>query len=231
MSEQNVEIEFEETVRRYARLLWSDAALSGSISLDGRERDGYFETKESIFIIESTVSRRKDKIEYDGKKTHDAIIKIRSSTFKSVAGWLITKHEPTTEQKAAVTKFPTVRLLSFDQFRGLLFNGESYLHARENYPFGSVLDITGNNFKIKDDVYIPLDISISGEMYQSTDLNSIFEKSQKILILGEYGSGKSMTLRYMFTQWAKLYRGNSDFRLPIYLNLRDHFGQKNQFKP
>lgn len=220
------EEDFEETVRRYARLLWSDAALAGSKLIDNRERDGYFETKESIFIIESTTSKKKEKIEYDGRKTHESILKIRGNTFKSVAGWIITKNEPTAEQKLVAEKFPTVRLLSFDQFRGLLFNGENYLRARENYPFGSVLDIKNNNSKINDDIYVPLDIIIDGNLFSTSEPAQLFEQNKRIIVLGEYGSGKSMTLRYMFKKWAERYRKNQDFRLPIYLNLRDHFGQK-----
>ncbi len=60
--------EFEDEVRRIARLLWPSAEFGGASVIDNRERDGIFETDDSINIIECTVSRRKDKAENDCKK-------------------------------------------------------------------------------------------------------------------------------------------------------------------
>lgn len=49
--------DFEDEVRRIARELWPAAAFGGSLIVDGRERDGIFETEEFIHVIEATLLR------------------------------------------------------------------------------------------------------------------------------------------------------------------------------
>ena len=60
--------DFENTVRRIARSLWPDAAYQGAQIVDGRERDGVFETEDVIHLIECTVSKKMDKAKIDMKK-------------------------------------------------------------------------------------------------------------------------------------------------------------------
>jgi hypothetical protein len=44
-------------------------------------------------------------------------------------------------------------------------------------------------------------------------------------MFGDYGSGKSMTLREIYRELRRRYYKLRTPRFPIYLNLRDHFGQ------
>ena len=44
-------------------------------------------------------------------------------------------------------------------------------------------------------------------------------------MLADYGSGKSMTLREIYRELRRRYHTRRTSRFPIYLNLRDHFGQ------
>ena len=53
--------DFEDEVRRIARLLWPSAEFGGASMEEGRERDGVFETEEFIHILECTTSRSKRK--------------------------------------------------------------------------------------------------------------------------------------------------------------------------
>ncbi len=62
---------FEDDVRRVARLLWSESVFAGAGMLEGRERDGIFETRDALNIIECTISRSRDKAIEDAKKTAD----------------------------------------------------------------------------------------------------------------------------------------------------------------
>ncbi|WP_125729732.1 hypothetical protein [Aeromonas salmonicida] len=61
-------INFENEVRRIARARWPEAKYSGAALIQGRERDGIFETDDVIHYIEATVSRRADKAREDTKK-------------------------------------------------------------------------------------------------------------------------------------------------------------------
>jgi hypothetical protein len=56
MSHQQNDNDFENEVRRIARAKWPSAQFSGAQMLDGRERDGIFETEDSVHFVEATVS-------------------------------------------------------------------------------------------------------------------------------------------------------------------------------
>jgi hypothetical protein len=45
------------------------------------------------------------------------------------------------------------------------------------------------------------------------------------LVLGDYGAGKSMTLQYLYRQLAARHRKGKSSHFPLYVNLRDHYGQ------
>ena len=62
------DLDFENEIRRVARLLWPAAQYDGAANRDGRERDGIFETEEFIHVIECTVSRAKKKAQDDFAK-------------------------------------------------------------------------------------------------------------------------------------------------------------------
>lgn len=73
------EHEFEDEVRRIARLLWPSAQYGGAAMEDGRERDGVLESEEFVHLIECTVSRSKQKAQEDLEKLH----KLSRSHFKT----------------------------------------------------------------------------------------------------------------------------------------------------
>jgi hypothetical protein len=222
---------FEQEVRKIARLLWSEGAYSGAKTIDERERDGIFETRDAIHVVESTISRSMQKAIDDAKKTAALVQKWRRTNHKHVNGWLVTKDEPTADQRTALDKFShSLKILSFDQFRSLLFNGSEYLRCRENYRFGSAADpVTKSATDLPS--YSPVDL------YDERDdlVISVSEiiatikdgKSRRTTLIGEYGSGKSMTLRYLFIELAKLYRNGVKHVTPVYLNLREHTGQRD----
>jgi len=53
------------------------------------------------------------------------------------------------------------------------------------------------------------------------------ESSSNIIITGDYGSGKSMTIRQIFYYLKDDHLNSKINRFPVYLNLRDHFGQSD----
>jgi len=223
---------FEQDVRRVARILWKDKEFSGAEILDGRERDGVFETRDTINIIECTISSKKDKATEDAKKTAEAVQKLRKSSPKHVNGWLITQNDPTADQRVAVQRFShSVRILSFEQFRSQLFNGAEYLRCRSNYKFGSVADPISRVAIVDNRDFIPIDL-FSDRTQTIVDQNQYLKeliegKIKRTVILGEYGAGKSMTLRNAFYSFKESYLKHSAHVVPLYLNLRDHTGQND----
>jgi hypothetical protein len=220
--------EFEDEIRRVARLLWPIAQFDGAAIVEGRERDGVFETDDVVNIVECTVSRSKQKAVDDCEKIDKLVKKLTPKiSHKFVRGWFITLHEPTAEQRGVARKASCHRIqsCSYDQFRAKLIDARSYLTKRKSYAFGSVRDPESDNINF-DPKYIGLDIlDEKGSLYTLDALGSLVEKGKHVVILGDYGAGKSSTIRELYFELAKKFWTNNHNQFPIVLNLRDHHGQ------
>lgn len=142
MTEQEEEKVFEAEVRRIARELWPEAQYEGALMVEGRERDGVFETDECVHLVECTVSRRREKANDDARKLVNLENKYRPKyPTKAVKSWFITRDEPTADQRTVIKeKYKSVTALSFSQFQSKLIDVNLYLNLRMNYAFGSVRD-------------------------------------------------------------------------------------------
>lgn len=222
-------LQFEDEVRNIARSLYSNGSGQGSENVDGRERDGVFWNGSFFTVVEATTDKAKQKAEKDGKKTHDLVIKLRQKGFMA-QGFLVTRHEPTPDQKDIIKtkKFDrTTKIISFDELRSQLFDSLAYINNREKKRFGSVYDHVENNYEVSLEDFVEPTI---------TDLDPAipFSLSQMIegvctckrmVLVAEYGVGKSMLLREVFHALVKKVHRKDHYRTPIAINLRDHLGQ------
>lgn len=225
------EEQFEEQVLRLARHLWPASALYGGATIiSGRERDGIFETEEMVHFVEVTVSRSKNKAENDiGKLERLAREEIKRNPTKGVKGWFITKYEPTAEQRDVARKTNgLVYAISFDQFQSKLINASEYLSARGNFPFGSVRDPKTGNHDFYID-YVPLDLIEleTGDLIGIDDLARSLLEGKKFTLLGDYGAGKSTTLREIYLHLRRMFYKKKTIIFPLLINLRDHAGQND----
>lgn len=222
--------EYEDSVRRIARELWPSAEFSGARITDGvHETDGVFETEECIHIVEATTSRRKQKALQDIDKIQRVMQRYENDhRHRPVQGWFVTREEPTAEQRSVATHASGVHALSFLQFQSRLIDSNGYLTARDHYRFGSVRDpATGDqepNVK-----YVPLDLKVetSTEVISDQRLLSMIDEGRRVVLLGDYGAGKSMTLREVYRDLRKRHLRGQTKMFPVYLNLRDHQGQRD----
>src|SRR5579871_4312722 len=159
MTEQEPEKIFEDEVRRIARELWPQAEYDGALVVEGRERDGVFETEECVHLIECTVSRAQKKAADDAQKLALLAKKLQSKhSQKAIKCWFITREEPSPDQRTTIReKYNSVTALSFAQFQSKLIDVGSYLSLRMNYPFGSVRD-PANPSSREEIEYIALDL-------------------------------------------------------------------------
>ncbi|MEK7996558.1 MAG: NACHT domain-containing protein [Planctomycetota bacterium] len=220
--------EFENEVLRVARALWPAARYSGSVRIDGRERDGVFETEECIHLIEATTSRRLEKAKEDISKLVGLASKLQKTTSsKAMRCWFVTREEPTADQRHAGEKHRAfLTVLGFSQFQARLVDARAYLAARENHAFGSVRDPVTGSLKPHVD-YVPLALAEqSGAAVLSPDevVNGLIA-DKRFLLLGDYGAGKSMTLQYVHRKLSSGYYKGESSHFPVYVNLRDHYGQ------
>lgn len=220
---------FENEVRRIARARWPQAQFDGASVIGGKERDGIFETDDVIHYVEATTSRKAEKAKYDTKKMFSAMVEQqKSGSMKGAIGWFVTKEEPTADQRMEVRSNgkQQVKAVSFAQFQEALVDVSAYFARRENHMFGSVIDPITNNFKPTVN-YIPLDL-LDLENGNSLDIQSIangLANGSSYTILGDYGAGKSMTLRQIYFTLRDKYQSGGTPQFPLYINLREHSGQ------
>ncbi|MBN1886478.1 MAG: NACHT domain-containing protein [Thermoflexales bacterium] len=221
---------FEDEVRRIARHLWPEAEFDGSRIISGRECDGVFITEDCIHLIEATTSRQRAKARGDAKKL-DGLAKQfqRRYSDKAVKCWFITQQEPTGDQREEVRQFKgSVVPLSFAHFQSRLIDTKSYLSARNNYSFGSVRDPETDSLNPTVE-YVPLDLVETGSsnLWSVGEICNRLVSGGRVLLLGDYGAGKSMTMREIYFELRKRHHKGHIPQFPVYLNLRDHIGQIN----
>lgn len=220
---------FENEVRRIARARWPQAQFDGAVMKDGKERDGIFETDDVIHYVEATTSRRAEKAKDDTKKIFGAMAEQqRSGSMKGAVGWFVTKEEPTVDQREEVKSHgkQQVKAVSFSQFQQALVDVPAYFERRENHMFGSVIDPVTKAIKPTVN-YIPLDLLDleNGDQLDISSIASSLENGGSYTILGDYGAGKSMTLRQIYFALRDRYRSGGTPLFPLYINLREHSGQ------
>jgi hypothetical protein len=223
--------DFEDEVRRLARAKWPAAKYSGAQMLDGRERDGVFDTEESINFVEATVSGGAGKAKEDTRKLFRAVAEYnRTGSLKVAVGWFVTRNEPTADQRREVQEIGKgqVRAVSFAQFQQSLIDVRAYLAARSNHGFGSVQDFaSGSKSPSVSFVDIGLTDNASGETLLVNDMVAGALEGRHFAMVGQYGAGKSMTLREVFLRLRDKYIQGATAKFPIYINLREHSGQRD----
>lgn len=227
---------FEEEVRRIARELFPQGKAFGPVIVDGRERDGVIDTGENIHIIEATCLPTKKKARDDLEKSI-ALKKdlSRIYTDHNFRIWFITEKDPTADQMAEAEEARKkarcpVTALSLAAFQQKLVNAASYLSARNNYPFGSVRhpDPSSPNKPVTKAEFVPIDlVDIKDRSVVSPELlaNDAQTHPGISLIMGDFGAGKSMTMRHIFFDAQSRFLTNSSYKFPVFMNLRDHVGQ------
>lgn len=220
---------FENEVRRIARARWPQAQFDGAAMKNGKERDGVFETEDVVHYVEATTSRRADKAKDDTKKMFGAMAEQqRSGSMKGAVGWFITREEPTADQREEVKTYgkQQVKAVSFSQFQQALIDVPAYFERRENHMFGSVIDPVTKAI-CPSVSYIPLDLFNleNGAQLSIDSIASSISSGESFTILGDYGAGKSMTLRQLYFTLRDKYRSGGTPKFPLYINLREHSGQ------
>jgi hypothetical protein len=228
---------FESQVRRLASELFPRARATGPVKIGGRERDGVYADGETIHVLEATVSQRRAKAVSDLEKSVELVRDLRrqfpNHNFKI---WLITRNDPTADQNSLVSdirkkaKCP-VELSSYKNFSSKLVDASKYLDIRDNHPFGSVRRPENDqDFRVPEGEYVPIDL------FNPTDQSTLAidsvaqlmtDNPQILLLVGDFGAGKSMTLRHVYYGLKHQFLLGRSNKFPIYLNLRDHFGQRS----
>lgn len=219
---------FEDEVRRIAALLYPDVHGGASVE-GGRERDGVYVTDDTVAIIEATRSASQAKAQKDGAKLKSlAQEKARQYPYHAIKAFFVTEQDPTGHQLDVVRKLGApLAAISFQSFRNRLIDISEYLACRNDYAFGSARDPETDDYKVKDQ-YVPLDFVVVGNSdsrYAIDEIAESISQGKRVALLGEFGVGKSMTLRELFLKFRSDYLRKRSDRFCIHLNMNDHQGQ------
>lgn len=224
--------DFEIEVRRVAQARWPGGEKSGVAIVDGRERDGVYITRDQVVVIEATTLRTLEKARQDGKKLDDLTKKYgRSHKMHAVKGFFVTKNEPTAHQieEIRALKNNAVVAVSFDEFRAQLIDARGYMDLRGTKAFGSARSPEDDTDYEHPGKYVGMELLESSPRADRTwDVSKIagdLVEGKRFLLLGDFGAGKSMTLREIYFRLETAFKSGETLRFPIYLNLDDHIGQ------
>lgn len=226
---------FEASVRQVARQLFRTGMAYGSVKVLGQERDEVIDTGTELIVVEATQSRKLEKTKYDFKKSVELVREMKKEgryqdyNFRII---LVTSDDPTADQNGYVRSSSAgcpKEILSFSNFFSKLFDARHYIRVRGDYYFGSVRDPADEkNFKVPQSDYIPTALSKSGtgQSFKANDIAQVLPTGGRHIVYGDYGSGKSMTLRDVYFKVRDSFVSGEHFRCPVYLNLREHIAQR-----
>lgn len=225
---------FEASVREVARSLYRGANSTGSIILNGRERDEVIDTGTELIIIEATKRRDVKKIEGDLKKSADLVRDLRKERKYSEYNFrilLVTLHDPTADQNRHVADSKVgcpKEIISFSRLFSRLFDARHYLKVRDGYFFGSIRNPANDlDLDVPPSTYIPTALTEegTGTQFSATSISTEMAKGGIFALLGDYGCGKSMTLRDIYIRLRQDFYLGKTVCCPIYINLREHVAQ------
>lgn len=116
-----------------------------------------------------------------------------------------------------------VNVFSVVQFLNAMLGADRYIHSRRGKQFGSAVDIYSG--KPDANRYVRVNYyTDTGESYSAEKIASELVDGRTIILLGDYGSGKSRCVKEVFENLAQ--NQITNFRNPIAINLRDNWGLK-----
>ncbi|MGB2877914.1 MAG: hypothetical protein WBB97_07765 [Dehalococcoidales bacterium] len=213
--------ELENIVRRVASFLWECEAKPEIIN--GVNIDCVCKIKTDYWItVEITQEKSLEKLRTDLAK------------FASIRPYLFSKNIYAecyfvTENKPNISLIETgkgqnVDVLSLDSFQKILFDHDNYYYIRASKPFGSAIQpVSGEKDTIK---YVPVEYRdvLHSRKYRINDLARLLFQSNRIILSGNYGTGKSRCIQELFTYISKVKHPRPT--LPISIDLRSHWGTK-----
>ena len=212
---------FEQRVRGVATLVWDRPCKPGHVG--GLEIEVVVVlAPDAVIYVEMTERRDLNKVREDVNKLTTAKLAATSQGVFA-RGYCVIEGEPTTAMKEAGQPH-YINVVSVAEFERLFFDFDSYQLARNLVPFGSAIDpFTGER---DNTAYVPVVYSLDGSSreFRVKDIAQALQEGRRIVLLGEYGSGKSRCVKETF---AELARGSSTaFKFPVSIDLRESWGLK-----
>lgn len=189
--------DFESLVRKTTSFIWEHEASPETIN--GVKVDCVCKISNDQWItVEITQENTLDKLRTDLAKFASIRPYLFSTQNIYTKCYFVTEHEPNPSLKDT-GKGLNVTVLSFDSFQKLLFDYDLYYSARSIKPFGSAIQPNSGQ---KDTItYVPVEYRDPrhNRSYHIEDLARFLLNSMRIILTGDYGTGKSRCIQEIFS--------------------------------
>jgi len=191
----------------------------------GRERDGLYITEECVHVIEATKRRDLQKAKDDSDKLSEMSKQLRSKyQDRAIKLWFVTSDAPTADQRTECLK-KNVTPVGFSEFQSRLIDVRTLLECRRNYRFGSNDEVGPSGFGERRFVDFGISNEDRSKSFSIKDISQDASGGGRFSLLGDFGAGKSTTLIQVYRKLEAKYLKGDDYRFPVFINLRDHYGQ------
>jgi len=202
-------------------LVWRKPCKSKRIG--GINFDAVIELSDlEVVIIEASVRDDLNKVRQDITNLASARLALAADGIVC-RGWIVLDKDPTQSMIETAEK-SKLTVVSVSQLAAHFFEFQRYLGARLAAAFGSAIDpITG---EIDTAEYVPVSYidRTNGRELNIQQVSDLLLDGRNIVLLGEYGSGKSRCIRQIFYTLAQEWDVN--FKFPLAVNLRECWGLK-----
>lgn len=209
----------EVKVRDIASVIWNRQFMAERIS--GVNFDAVARlSEEEIVLIEVTEQHSLEKVRSDVAKIQAVKLNFLAQGILAKA-YIVLSTDPTPGM-LEIGKDSKVSVLSIESLSRQAFDFRSYSTKRSQLAFGSA--INPNTGKPDSHNYVPVDyMDESGRRkFQAKDVANRLSRGDQIILLGEYGTGKSRCTKETF---ALLLDGvDSGGKFTLCINLREHWG-------
>lgn len=214
-------IELEIVVRRIASIIWGGDA--NPMEYAGVRVDAVIKLKPDHWIcIEITKSETLEKLRTDLAK----FSVVRASAFtenRYVECFFITEEEPPPSLRVT-GQASHVTVLSLKELQAMVFDFDKYYFQRLTRRFGSAVDPVTGELDTRKFIPVGYRDEETGEAYTVEDLAERLKRGKKIVLLGNYGTGKSRCIKELFTVLGAQAHPKDPY--PVSIDLRDNWGVK-----
>lgn len=208
----------EREVRSIAEAVWSSPCVSEVVA--GIQCDGVIKLRADYWIlIEASRSNTLEKIRTDIAKLGTLRNALFGQNIYSEC-YFVTPLEgfPSVRETARASN---VDFHTLETFASKFLGVRQYLQERQRIAFGSAVDPDG---AADSSEYTPIEYKdAAGKRYNIELIAKTLKAGKHIILLGEFGTGKSRCIKEVFTTLASV----EDSFAPIAINLRENWGYKS----
>lgn len=210
--------ELENHVRELASCHWT--ATANPETINGVRFDCVIKKKSDYWIIiEVSKEETLEKLRTDIAKV--AAVRLYLFSQSIFAECYFVCNNPTEPLRVTGTG-NKLNVMSVDELRGLLLGYEFYFNLRSKLPFGSAIDRRSGSRDSSEYVRVEYS-SIDGKRsYTIPEISELLLQGEKIVLLGDYGTGKSRCIQETFFTIQDAVVKN--WRFPIAIDLRENWG-------